>query len=161
MTTYPVAEAHFFGGKALNTGKYQITFVPYPSNPTAGSNSATLNFSVLENNSNIYNIYSSLTIAKKDTGDIIAQYPYKPYEFSDITIPFAFNETGEYTVTFQTRIIGDPKYQAMPLKASFDLTVISPFQAMFSDRYTIAAIIIPTIIAVGAFSWVYVSKKWR
>jgi hypothetical protein len=95
MTTYPVAEAHFFGGKALNTGKYQITFVPYPSNPTADSNSNTLNFSVLENNSNIYNVYSSLTIAKKDTGDIIAQYPYKPYEFSDITIPFAFNETGE------------------------------------------------------------------
>ena len=109
MTTYPVAEAHFFGGQALNTGKYQITFVPYPSNPTAGSNSTTLNFSVLENNSNIYNIYSSLTIAKKGTGDIIAQYPYKSYEFSDITIPFAYKETGDYTFTFQTRINADPK----------------------------------------------------
>ena len=102
-----------------------------------------------------------MTIAKKGTGHIIAQYPYKPYEFSDITIQFAFNDTGDYTVTFQTRIIGDPKYQAEPLKANFDLTVISPFQAMLSDRYILAAIIIPTIIAVGAFSWVYVSKKWK
>jgi hypothetical protein len=39
--------------------KYQVTFVPYPSNPVAGSNSTTLNFSVLENSTNISNVYSA------------------------------------------------------------------------------------------------------
>ena len=56
-----------------------MTFVSYPSDPEAGSNSTTLNFSVLENNTNIYNTYSALTITKLGSGETIAQYPYKLY----------------------------------------------------------------------------------
>jgi hypothetical protein len=82
------AYAHFFGGTTLDVDKYQVTFVPYPETPVAGNNSTTqLNFSVLQNNTNIYNIYSALTIAKKGSGEVIVQYPYRLYEFSDITIP--------------------------------------------------------------------------
>ena len=105
--------AHFLGGDTIQIDKYQVTFVPYPSNPVAGSNSTTLNFSVLENSTNISNVYSALTITKKGSGgEAIAQYPYKLYEISDIPLPFVFNGTGDYTVTLQTRIMGDPKYEA-------------------------------------------------
>ncbi len=160
ILTDPITEAHFFGGKILNIGRYQVTFVPSPSlNPTAGSKSTTLNFSILENNTNINNTYSALTITRENNGQIIAQYPYKLYEFSDITIPFIFNETGDYKVTLQTRIIGDPKYQPEPLRANFDLTVVSPLQTILSNQYTLAVIIISAIVGVGAISWVYVWKK--
>lgn len=41
-----------------------------------------------------------------------------------------------------TRIIGDPQYQAEPLKATFDLTVVSPLQTALSDRCAQAAILL-------------------
>ncbi len=128
--------AHFFGGDTIDIDKYQVTFVPYPSDPVAGSNSTTLNFSVLENNTNISNVYSALIITKMGSGgEAIAQYPYKLYEISDITLPFVFNGTGDYAVTLQTRIMGDPKYEAAPLEATFDLSVVSPFQACWLKCY--------------------------
>ena len=143
-----------------------MTFVPYPSNPVAGSNSTTLNFSVLENNTNISNVYSALTITEKGSGEeeeAIAQYPYKLYEFSDITLPFVFNMTGDYAVTLQTRIIGDPKYEAAPLEATFDLSVVSPFQSMLaemlSSRLILLTIILVPIIGVGAAVYVYILKR--
>jgi hypothetical protein len=159
--------AHFFGGDIIDIDKYQVTFVPYPSNPVAGSNSTTLNFSVLENNTNISNVYSALTITKKGSGEeeeeAIAQYPYKLYEFSDITLPFVFNRTGDYAVTLQTRIMGDPKYEAAPLEATFDLSVVSPFQSMLaemlSNRLILLAIILVPIIGGGAAAYVYVLKR--
>ena len=140
-----------------------MTFVPYPSNPVVDSNSTTLNFSVLENRTNISNVYSALTIAKKGMGEAIAQYPYKLYEFSDITLPFVFNSTGDYAVTLQTRIIGDPKYEEAPLETTFDLSVVSPFQSMLagmlSNRLILLAIILVPIIGGGAAVYVYVLKR--
>jgi hypothetical protein len=86
----------------------------YPETQVAGNNSTIqLNFSLLENNTNIYNIHSALIIAKGDSGKVIAQYPYKLYELSDVTIPYAFIEIGNYIIMLQSRIIGDPKYQAI------------------------------------------------
>jgi hypothetical protein len=113
---------HFFGAiKSID--KYQVVFAPYPSVPIAGNNSTLLNFSVLQNNSNIYNIHSALIIKDKESDKIVDQIPYRLYEFSDITIPYTFRDTGNYLVTLETRIIGDEKYEASPLVASFDISV--------------------------------------
>ncbi len=117
-----VAYGHFFGA-TKNIDNYQIIFAPNPSTPIAGDNSTSLNFSVLENNSNIYNIYAAMVVTEKQSGDIIGQIPYRFQEFSDITIPYSFNDTGTYVVTLQTRIAGDEKYQEDPLVASFDISV--------------------------------------
>ncbi|MGI0036972.1 MAG: hypothetical protein ACRD99_01280 [Nitrososphaera sp.] len=119
------ADAHFFGA-TKQIDNYQVVFSPFPFNPVAGSNSTYLNFSVLDNGSNIFNVHSAVVIAEKDSGSPIGQIPYKLYEFSDISIPYSFSNAGDYIVTLQTRITGDEKYQAMPLEASFDLTVASP-----------------------------------
>ena len=94
------------------------------SSPTVGDNSTTLNFSVLENNTNIYNIYSAVIITEKNSGRIVEQIPYRVYESSDITLPFTFQNTTDYTITHQTRITGDEKYQATSLVASFDIVVV-------------------------------------
>jgi hypothetical protein len=117
-----LAYAHFFGA-TKNIDNYQVIFSPSPSTPIAGDNSTSLNFSVLENNTNVYNIYSALVVTEKQSGDIVGQVPYKIQEFSDITIPYNFNDTGDYVVTLQTRIAGDEKYQDSPLVASFDISV--------------------------------------
>ena len=117
-----VAYGHFFGA-TRNIDNYQIIFAPSPSTPIAGDNSTSINFSVLENNANIYNIYAAMVVSEKQSGDIIGQIPYRFQEFSDITIPYTFNDTGTYVVTLQTRIAGDEKYQDDPLVASFDISV--------------------------------------
>src|ERR687889_966382 len=82
-----LAYAHFFGA-TKNIDNYQVIFSPSPSTPVAGDNSTSLNFSVLENNSNIYNIYAAMLVTEKESGVTIAQVPYKFQEFSDITIPY-------------------------------------------------------------------------
>lgn len=117
-----VAYGHFFGA-TKNIDNYQIIFSPSPSTPIAGDNSTSLNFSVLENNANIYNIHAAMVVTEKQSGDIVDQIPYRFQEFSDITIPYSFNDTGTYVVTLQTRIAGDEKYQEDPLVASFDISV--------------------------------------
>jgi hypothetical protein len=122
IQTGVVAYGHFFGA-TRNIDNYQVIFAPSPSTPIAGDNSTSLNFSVLENNANIYNIYAAMVVTEKQSGDIIGQIPYKFQEFSDITIPYTFNDTGTYVVTLQTRIAGDEKYQEDPLVASFDISI--------------------------------------
>lgn len=142
-----VAYGHFFGA-TQNIDNYQVIFAPSPSTPIAGDNSTSLNFSVLENNSNIYNIYTAMVVSEKQSGDIIAQVPYKFQEFSDITIPYTFNDTGTYVVTLQTRIAGDEKYQDNPLVASFDISVgnqLIPFDDLMLFYVTPAAVAIAGI----------------
>lgn len=142
-----LAYGHFFGA-TQNIDKYQVVFVPYPSAPIAGSNSTLLNFSVLENNSNIYNIQSAVVIKDKESGSIVDQIPYRLYEFSDITIPYTFYSTGRYVVTLQTKITGDEKYQASPLVASFDISVgnqFIPFDELMLFYVTPAAVAIAGI----------------
>lgn len=157
-STLPPAYAHFFGGRTLDFDRgYQVTFVPAPSVPVGGNNSTVmLNFSVLQDNSNINNVYSALVITDKKTGMPVKQFPYKLYVFSDISIPFVFEKEGEYVVTLQTSITGDAKYQASPLAASFDLSVANPYQAAFSDRNTIVILLVAVIIgcaAVAIYGW--------
>ena len=141
-----LAYGHFFGA-IQNVDGYQVVFAPYPDTPVAGSNSTLLNFSILENNTNIYNIHSAASIKEK-SGKIIAQVPYRLYEFSDITIPYTFNKTGDYVVTLQTRISGDEKYQTAPLEASFDISIgnqLIPFDELMLLYITPAAVAIAGI----------------
>jgi hypothetical protein len=143
-----VAYGHFFGA-TKNIDNYQVIFAPNPSAPIAGDNSTSLNFSVLENNSNIYSIYAAMVVTEKQSGDIIAQMPYKFQEFSDITIPYTFNDTGTYVVTLQTRIAGDEKYQNNPLVASFDISVgnqLIPFDELMLFYVTPATVVIAGIV---------------
>jgi hypothetical protein len=117
-----LAYGHFFGENITRDG-YQVIFQPFPFAPMAGDNT-TLNFSILdEENLNIHNIFSALIIKDKETNQTIAQIPYKQYMYSDITIPYKFTNNSEYLLTLETRIIGDSKYQAQPLSATFDLIV--------------------------------------
>ncbi|MGH9951865.1 MAG: hypothetical protein ACRD5J_09585 [Nitrososphaeraceae archaeon] len=117
-----LAYGHFFGDNKTIDG-FRVVFLPFPPGPTAGEN-ATLNFSVLdEENSNINNIFSALIIKEKESNRVVEQIPYKRYEFSDFSIPYKFGNNTNYVVTLETRVMGDPKYQAKPIVASFDLSV--------------------------------------
>lgn len=117
------AYAHFFGATKDVDG-FQVVFQPFPSAPVIGTNS-TLNFSVLQNGTNVYNVYSAVTVADRD-GRLVFQDPYRLYEISDITVPYRFEEAGQYVVTVQTRITGHEKYAAQPLAASFDVAASPP-----------------------------------
>jgi hypothetical protein len=151
-----LAYAHFFGA-TKNIDNYQVIFSPSPSIPIADNSSTSLNFSVLENNTNIYNIYSALVVTEKQSGDIIGQVPYKFQEFSDISIPYNFNNTGDYVVTLQTRIAGDEKYQDRPLVASFDISVgnqLIPFDELMLFYVTPA-----TAVVAGIAIYLHSKKK--
>lgn len=116
------ADAHFFGATKEVDG-FQVIFAPYPDNPDIGQNS-TLNFSILQNGANLFNIFAAVTV-QKSTGEVVLQEPYRQYEISDITVPYVFVEPGDYQVTIEARIPDHEKYQAQPLTATFDLTTFS------------------------------------
>lgn len=89
-----------------------------------------------------------MVVNDKQSGAVIAQVPYKFQEFSDISIPYTFNKTGNYAVTLQTRIPGDEKYQDNPLAASFDISVgnqLIPFDELMLFYVTPTAVIIAGI----------------
>jgi hypothetical protein len=156
IQTGVVAYGHFFGA-TRNIDNYQVIFAPSPSTPIAGDNSTSLNFSVLENNANIYNIYAAMVVTEKQSGDIIGQIPYKFQEFSDITIPYTFNDTGTYVVTLQTRIAGDEKYQDNPLLASFDISVGN--QLIAFDELMLFYVTPTTAAIVGIAIYLHFKKK--
>ena len=114
-----------------NIDNYQIDFLPVPNIPSVNDNSTKLNFSLLENNTDVYNVFVSLIIKDRNSGNVIEQIPYKFYEFGDITLPYTFQNVGDYIITFQAKINGDPKYEATPLTASFDISVVNPSQIPF------------------------------
>lgn len=158
LSQTPQTEAHFFG-ETKRVDEYQIVFAPYPTNPVAGSNSTYLNFSVLYNGTNIVNVYAALVVADKQSGAPVGQIPYKLYEFSDISFPYIFSEPGTYTVTLQTRITGDDKYQATPLEASFDLQVDSPYALSIPFDELILFYMTPAAAAIAGIAIYLHSKK--
>jgi hypothetical protein len=104
-------------------GKYQVAFLPYPAGLLANDTSTKLSFSIMENNTDAPNLFTSLVIMDKNTGSKVEQTPYKFHEFGDVTYPYTFRDDGEYTVAIQAKINGDPKYESHPLIASFDISV--------------------------------------
>ena len=148
------AHAHFFGATREIDG-FQVVFQPFPPAPLIGANS-TLNFSVLYNGSNVYNVHSAVMVAEKD-GTVIFQDPYRLYEISDITVPYRFEQAGSYVVTVQTRITGHEKYEAQPLTASFDVSA-SPPGMPFDELLLYYAT--PAAVAVAAIA-VYLHSRGR
>ncbi len=156
------AYGHFFGENITRDG-YQVVFQPFPFAPMAGDNT-TLNFSILdEENLNIHNIFSALIIKDKESNETLAQIPYKQYMYSDITIPYKFSNNSEYLVTLETRIIGDSKYQAQPLTATFDLIVGDQTAEYFKMimLYIVTPVCAAIIIAILIYELHWKRKKAR
>jgi hypothetical protein len=151
------AESHFFG-ETRRVDTYEIVFAPSPLIPVANSTSY-LNFSILENGTNIYSIFAAVVIAERETGLVVAQIPYRPYEFSDITIPYTFEKPGTYAVTLQARISGDEKYQATPLEASFDLPVGSPGSQGMPIEELLLFFVTPAAVAMAGIAIYLHSRK--
>src|SRR5215204_195309 len=104
-------------------GKYQVSFLPYPVGLLVNDTSTKLNFSIMENNTDVPFLFTSLVITDKNTGSVVGQTPYKFHEFGDVTYPYTFQKDGEYRVAIQAKINGDPKYKSQPLIAGFDVKV--------------------------------------
>jgi hypothetical protein len=143
---------HFFG-TTKNIGNYQIVFAPYPSLPFAGDNSTLLNFSILDNdNQNVNNIFASLSIKNKMNESTTQDFPFKFYEFSDITFPYTFKEIGDYQVSLLVKINGDPTYSQTPMSVDFDISATNPNQVIPTDElityYVVPALAVIAVIVV-------------
>jgi hypothetical protein len=143
---------HFFG-TTKNIGNYQIVFAPYPSLPFAGDNSTLLNFSILDkDNQNVNNIFASLSIKNKLNDSTVQNFPFRFYEFSDITFPYTFKEIGDYQVSLVVRINGDPTYSKTPLSADFDISAADPNQVIPTNElityYVVPALAVIAVIVL-------------
>jgi hypothetical protein len=158
-----VAYAHLFSDtenavtKSVN-GKYQVSFLPYPAGLLVNDTSTKLNFSVMENNTDAPNLFTSLVIMDKNTGSIVEQTPYKFHEFGDVTYPYMFQNDGEYNVAIQAKINGDPKYESRPLIASFDVSV-RDMQKMTNSFQQIMAFYITPILAGIVGTIIYIEHR--
>jgi len=154
---YKPADAHFFGATKIVNG-YQIVFQPAPSVPLAGDNSTLLNFSVLDkDNQNVNNIFASLIIKEKNSGNVVKVFPFKFYEFSDLTFPFTFKKIGDYVLSLQAKINGDPIYGNNPLSVDFDLSAGNPNQIIPFDEL-VTYYVIPASIVILAIA-IYLKRK--
>lgn len=155
-----IAYAHIFSDTENSVtknvdGKYQVAFLPYPSTPVVNDTSTKLSFSIMENNTDVPNLFTSLIILDKNTKSIVEQTPYKFHEFGDVTYPYTFRSDGDYTAVVQAKINGNPKYESSPLKASFEISVqnIEKSSSLFSQIMLfyvtpVMAIIVGTIIYI-------------
>jgi hypothetical protein len=159
-----LAYAHIFTDTpntiTKNIDKYQVVFLPYPNIPLVNDNSTKLNFSLMENKTDVYNVFVSLIIKDRNSGNVVEQIPYKFHEFGDITLPYIFQNVSDYIITFQARINGDPKYEVNPLKANFDISVVNPSEISFIV-WTLSLIPILAVIP-GILIYIFFrKKKWR
>ncbi len=143
---------HFFG-TTKNIGNYQIVFAPYPSLPFAGDNSTLLNFSILDkDNQNVNNIFASVSIKNKLNDSTVQNFPFRFYEFSDITFPYTFKEIGDYQVSLLVRINGDPTYSQTPISADFDISATNPNQVIPTQElityYVVPALAVIAVIVI-------------
>lgn len=153
-----LAYGHFFGDNKTIDGFRVVVFLPFPPAPTAGEN--TTYFSVLdEENNNINNIFSALIIKEKEPNQIVDQIPYTRYEFSDFSIPYRFRNNTNYVVTLETRVMGDPKYQAEPIVASFDLSVGDPIYIAY--RNLIQYVVTPAALLAVVVCLVILYRRKR
>src|SRR5215217_7846921 len=157
--------AHIFTDKqsaavTKNIGKYQIIFLPFPNNILVNDNSTKLNFSLMENKTDVYNVFVSLIIKDRNSGNVVEQIPYKFYEFGDITLPYIFQNVSDYIITFQARLNGDPKYEVNPLKANFDISVVNPSEIPFI-AWILSLIPILAVIPGILIYILFKKKKWN
>jgi hypothetical protein len=158
-----IAYAHIFSDTENSVtknvdGKYQVAFLPYPSTPVVNDTSTKLSFSIMENNTDVPNLFTSLIILDRNTKSIVEQTPYKFHEFGDITYPYTFRSDGDYTAVVQAKINGNPKYESNPLKASFDISVqnIEKSSNLFSQ---IMLFYVTPVMAVIVGTIIYIDRK--
>lgn len=158
-----IAYAHIFSDTENSVtknvdGKYQVAFLPYPSTPVVNDTSTKLSFSIMENNTDVPNLLTSLIIMDKNTKSVIEQTPYKFHEFGDITYPYTFRSDGDYTAVVQAKINGNPKYESSPLKASFDISVqkLERSSNLFSQ---IMLFYVTPVMAVIVGTIIYIDRK--
>jgi hypothetical protein len=111
----------------------------------------------MENKTDVYNVFVSLTIKERNSGNVVEQIPYKFYEFGDITFPYIFQNVSDYIITFQARINGDPKYEINPLKANFDISVVNPSNISFI--VWISSLIHIIAVLPGILIYIFFKKK--
>jgi uncharacterized protein YpmS len=58
-----------------NIDNYQIDFLPVPNILSVNDNSTKLNFSLLENNTDVYNVFVSLIIKDRNSRNVVEQIP--------------------------------------------------------------------------------------
>ena len=159
-----LAYAHIFTDTpntiTKNIDKYQVVFLPFPNIPLVNDNSTKLNFSLMENKTDVYNVFVSLIIKDRNSGNVVEQIPYKFYEFGDITLPYIFQNVSDYIITFQARLNGDPKYEVNPLKANFDISVVNPSEIPFI-AWILSLIPILAVIPGILIYILFKKKKWN
>jgi hypothetical protein len=162
-----LAYAHIFSdirsaAVAKTVDRYQIAFLPYPNIPSSNDNSTRLNFSLTENKTDIYNVFVSLTIKDRNSGNLVVeQIRYKFYELGDITFPYIFQKAGDYIITFHARINGDPKYEVNPLIANFDISVVNPGEIPFNAWIISLIPIIASIVGILIYLDFFKKRKNR
>lgn len=157
--TYRDAGAHFTGEMKSIDG-FQIIFAPYPISPRVNQ-SSTLGFSVLDSNgANIFNTFSALTVKDRSSGETTMQFPYKFYEFSDMSFPLTFTKKGEYEVVLETRISGHDKYQRNPIVASFVMAVADASGKLISFDELIVFYVTPPAV-VAAIIAIYLDTRGK
>lgn len=162
-TNDDIAYAHIFSDTENSItknvdGKYQVAFLPYPSTPVVNDTSTKLSFSIMENNTDVPNLFTSLIILDKNTKSIVEQTPYKFHEFGDVTYPYTFRSDGDYAAVVQAKINGNPKYESSPLKASFDISVqnMEKSSNLFSQ---IMLFYVTPVMAVIVGTIIYIDRK--
>jgi hypothetical protein len=144
--------------KNVDGDKYLVSFLPYPVGLKVDDTSTKLNFSVMQNNSDVPFLFTSLLITGKNTGKIVEQTPYKFHEFGDVTYPYKFRNDGEYNVAIQAKINGDPKYETQPLIAGFDVSVRDVEKMMNSLQQIMLFYLTPALAAIAG-SIIYIRHK--
>jgi hypothetical protein len=146
------------GATIKTIDKYETALQLYPKFPSAGQN-VTLHFTVLaRNNSNVNGVYAAMVMKEKESGKIEAQVPYRFYELGDVSMDYKFHDNEDHVATLFTRVIGDPKYQANPLVADFEIpvgqtTTISPGELLIQ--------VVPfTMALVGGLDLLFKKKNW-
>jgi hypothetical protein len=139
-------------------GRYQVSFLPYPAGLKVNDTSTRLNFSIMKNNTDASNLFTSLVITDKNTGDIVEQTPYKFHEVGDVTYPYTFRRNGEYNVSIQAKLNGDPEYESSPLMASFDVSV-QDMEEMINSLQQIMLFYLTPALAAIVGSIIYIQHK--
>ena len=73
-----LAYAHIFTNTpntiTKNIDNYQVVFLPFPNIPIANDNSTKLNFSLMENKTDVYNVFVSLIIKDRSSGNVLNKF---------------------------------------------------------------------------------------
>ncbi len=108
--------SHLLGGETKQVRDYSVTYLSTPANPISDTD-VMLAFSILEENTDVFNILVKVSIIKDD--NIIAEIPETRYTTGDVFIPFTFIEDDLYRITIEARLSEDPD----PIIVSFDQRV--------------------------------------